>query len=384
MRILADATAVGEGGGGICTFLLGLLAGWTAAGFEDEWRVVGMSDLPRAVDDLVMSPGRVLRGRSPSVVHRILAQQVLLPAMACGSWSPDVILATTPVIPVTPLRSPVVAMVHDLRSLRFPSEFTRLVRTYRRIAYRYGLARADGLLANSDFTRDEVQQVARHRRSNPVVISLGADHVDDWPAVSPGPEDGQGHGITFAHWSNKRPDVAIRAWALLHDTDDAFAAKLHVVGGRAAEIGGLIRLSSELHINHLVQVHPFLPEHEYRDLFASSSVVLLPSTMEGFGLPVAEAQRLGIPVVATAVGGISEVGGDAALYSTDGSPSSFAALCAQILFDPGRRDELIRRGRERSGHFTWRSTAERTRCELERIVVRRRARSVRRITPNLP
>jgi len=368
MRILVDATAVGEGGGGICTFLVGLLSGWNEAGFDDEWRVVGMDDLPKAVDGLVGQTGTVQRGAPPSAARRILTQQILLPVISRRrSWVPDVLFATTPVIPLVPSRIPRVAFVHDLRFLRFPTEFGRVTRGYRRFAYGYGLRHADGLVTNSGFTCREVQDVTENRRpTEPQVVYLAADHVDHWPFV----KQDQGHGIAFAHWSNKRPEVAIQAWSVLRDQHPELSAPLHVVGAQPGAVAALARLASELKVADLVTIHPYLPEDEYRSLFASASVVLLPSTTEGFGLPVAEAQRLGIPVVASAVGGVSEVGGDGVLYSEDGTPSSFAALCGDVLFDPRAREDLIRRGRVNSRRFSWRATAELTRRELERCLSR--------------
>ena len=365
LRIIVDASAVGTGGGGICTFFLGLLSGWNDAGFRDEWRIIGMRDLPVEVDALVGQSGEVRRGRTPSAARRILTQQIVFPIMCRkGAWSPDVILATTPVVPLAPVGVPIVAVVYDLRFLRFPHEFGLLNRWYRQFAYGYGLRRADGVIAISEFTRQEVLDTAGRQRSAPQVAYLGVDHVDRWASVL----RNQGHGVTFAQWSNKRPDLAIRTWSLLRDNYDSFSASLHVIGATPSTAIALTRLVNELHMVDLVRIHPYLNDPEYRTLFASSSVVLLPSTMEGFGLPVAEAQRLGIPVVTTAVGAALEVGGDAALYSHDASASSFAELCAEVLFDPVRRAELVRRGEHQSQRFTWRATAEVTRHELERSV----------------
>ena len=361
MRILVDATGVNDGGGGICTYFLGLLAGWAQAGFDDEWCIVGMRNLPRAVDDLI-GRGTVLRHGNPSVLPRILTQQIVLPWRR--RWRPDVFLAMTPVIPMVPGRVPTVATVYDLRSLRCPDEFGALNRGYRRLAYRHGLTNADGLVAISAYAASEVAAVAPERPSPARVLTLGADHVDSWPR----PPAVSGQGITFAHWSNKRPDVAIRAWRLLHDGHPAFTGVLQVVGAPAAVGEGLRSLAAGLGLDSAVAVHGYLPESDYRAVFASSEVVVMPSSMEGFGLPVAEAQRLGIPVVASAVGGMTEAGGDAALYSIDGTAASFAHLCAQALFDSRRRRQLVADGHDHARPLLWRETAESVRAELERTL----------------
>lgn len=370
MRILVDATPVVKAGGGICTYFLGLLRGWNAAGFSDEWRIVGSSALPGEVDEIIGNRGTVERRGDGSALQRVFAQQMLLPARSrrAGSWKPDVVLATTPVIPWVPVGAPVVAMVHDLRFLRHPREFRLLTRHYRRVVYRHGVRCADGLLTNSDFTRREVLEEVEDRRSDPQVAHLGADHVDRWSHLA----SASGHGITFAHWSNKRPDVAVRAWSLLADRCSGLSSTLHVVGCRGTTADGVEALARELGVSHLVHVHEFLEEHDYWTLFATASVVLMPSTTEGFGLPVLEAQRLGIPVVVSAVGGIGEIGGDAPLYVREPRAEGFADLCHQALFHPERRAAAIEAGRSHAARFTWRDTAETTRRELERAVAARR------------
>lgn len=357
MRILVDASAVSRGGGGICTYLSGLLSGWNTAGFDDEWVVVGTRNLPPDIDGLVDRRGEVRRIGGDSAGQRMGLQQAYVPAvMRSRSWRPDVLFATTPVIPAIPVPAPVVVCVHDLRYRTHPGEFGPVQRLYRRAAYGHGLRWATRVVAVSEATRRAAGAETAARRHPPRVVHLGADHADRWAGRAPA-----GHGIAFAHWANKRPEIAIRAWAVVKGRHPGFSACLHVVGTPTQLTGSLRGLAAGLGIAELVRIHPPLPGDEYWELFASASVVLVPSTLEGFGLPVVEAMRLGIPVVATDDAAMREAGGDFALYAGDGSAEAFADHCETVLFDPARRAEIVAGGLDHARCFTWRRTAGATR-----------------------
>ena len=88
-------------------------------------------------------------------------------------------------------------------------------------------------------------------------------------------------------------------------------------------------------------------------LLRGATVVAYPSRYEGFGLVPLEAMAVGVPVVATSVGAIPEVVGDAAALVAPGDPSALAEALHAALTDDGGRAALVARGRERVGSFTW-------------------------------
>ena len=99
---------------------------------------------------------------------------------------------------------------------------------------------------------------------------------------------------------------------------------------------------------------PLPPEHMV-DLYSSFDVLLNPAMGEGFGLPVLEGLRRGVPVVAAAVSSLPEVGGDAAVYVDD--PLDAGGLAAAIEQAVGCRQRLRVLGPQRASLFTWDRTA---------------------------
>jgi glycosyltransferase involved in cell wall biosynthesis len=84
------------------------------------------------------------------------------------------------------------------------------------------------------------------------------------------------------------------------------------------------------------------------DLLAAADLYLLTSTWEARPLVVQEAMRAGVPVVATTVGGVPELAGDAAVLVPPADAVAVARAVVDLLDDETRRDELARRGRKRA------------------------------------
>jgi glycosyltransferase involved in cell wall biosynthesis len=83
------------------------------------------------------------------------------------------------------------------------------------------------------------------------------------------------------------------------------------------------------------------------DLYRASQAFLHISWTEGVPQVLFEAFAAGVPVVATAVGGVPEAVGDAALLIPPGDPDAAASALARLADDPQLRSQLIQRGLER-------------------------------------
>jgi glycosyltransferase involved in cell wall biosynthesis len=83
--------------------------------------------------------------------------------------------------------------------------------------------------------------------------------------------------------------------------------------------------------------------------WASASVYTQPSRREGLPLAVVEAMAVGLPVVATTVGGLPEVveDGTTGLLVPPDDPEALARALAELLEDPGRARRMGAAGRER-------------------------------------
>jgi glycosyltransferase involved in cell wall biosynthesis len=218
----------------------------------------------------------------------------------------------------------------------------------RKLSYEIGYAQAAALACVSERTRRDLLAGRPRLRDRLVgVVPLGSDHVLTWPRDEAAP-----YALAFGHFPNKNIDLVLEAWADLRQHLDALP--LNIVGvpsGERRAVGGRV---VSLGLDDLVSVHPWLPANEYQRLFASSRVVVFPSDFEGFGLPVIEAMRLGIPVVITPDPALLEVAGGHAFVVDEATPGALA-----VTVDRARAADstALAAAIAHSERYTWRRTA---------------------------
>ena len=94
--------------------------------------------------------------------------------------------------------------------------------------------------------------------------------------------------------------------------------------------------------------------------YAGASALLFPTLHEGFGLPLVEAMATGVPVAASNVYSIPEVGGDAILTFDPHDVEAMSAQLERALVDDELRERLVTRGFERARRFNWTESARQT------------------------
>lgn len=132
--------------------------------------------------------------------------------------------------------------------------------------------------------------------------------------------------------------------------------------------GGARAETARLGLQSTVEVRANVSDADVRSLIRGAQVHVVPSLVEGFGLPVIEAMALGTPVLTSDAPALREVAADAAPCFPATDPAALASALSMLLSDASLRGALSDAGRERASHFTWSRTAAETLAVYDRVL----------------
>src|ERR1700690_1325900 len=140
------------------------------------------------------------------------------------------------------------------------------------------------------------------------------------------------------------------------------AHSLVIVGEDSRWKPPLLEECTALGIRECTIFVPHVSQELLPKIYSAADALIMPSTVEGFGLPVLEAMACGTPVVCSNAGSLPEVAGEAALYFDPARAEDLANAIGRLLLSPELQERLPSAGLARAGQFSWQ---ESTRKHIE-------------------
>jgi glycosyltransferase involved in cell wall biosynthesis len=150
----------------------------------------------------------------------------------------------------------------------------------------------------------------------------------------------------------------VEAFAQLRNA--GLRARLRVIGPPDDRYPEPHERARALGLDDVISWSGYLSDEELRAAYQRASVFVLPSSYEGFGLPVLEAMACGTPVVCSNATSLPEVAGDAALLVEPGRAEPLAEAIRRVLTDQTLAEDLRKRGLHQARAFTWKRAAQET------------------------
>jgi glycosyltransferase involved in cell wall biosynthesis len=298
-------------------------------------------------------------------IRRQWAEQVLLPRAARASGA-QIVHSLASLAPVRAGARAVVTL-HDVTFLLRPT-FGRLTTLGMGLLVKAAARRADALIVGTAAARDEICSVlhldparftvVHHgHASAPATLATAADVVRARYEL----ENVRVVLCVAAKRPHKNQELLIRAAASL-DPDTAI-----VLAGHAEPYEAELReLARELGVFSRIRFVGYVPDADLEGLWGIASCAAFPTLGEGFGIPVIEALAHGVPVAASDLPVLREVGGDLPHYFDPHDPADASHAIQAALVDT----DASRLGPAHAACFTWSAAAQATGEVYERVLAR--------------
>ncbi|GAB4405055.1 MAG: hypothetical protein OHK0048_24760 [Rhodoferax sp.] len=332
----------------------------------------GVADVSQTQGDRPVLPVAArLRARLARMPLAVRAYSLLMPQvhrLRLRGWRDHVFFSPNYFLP--PVSGPALATVHDLSTLLYPQfhPSARVALMDRELPRT--LARAQLLLTDSEFVRQELIAHCGVAPERVCAIPLGVD-AGFAPRT---PEQTRAvlarHGLTHGGYvlcvatlePRKNIDRLLDGYFML---PPALRTRFPLVlvgseGWRSADLHARVAALADQGVRYL----RYVPEAELHTLYAGAALFALVSLYEGFGLPVIEAMASGVPVLTSNAASLPEVAGDMALQVAPQNVDAIAAGLRRGLEDDAWRTAARHGGPARAAQFRWDACVRRTLAQV--------------------
>lgn len=266
---------------------------------------------------------------------------------------------------------PVVLTMHDAVYFRFPQLYSRAIRTYYQAVMRAHGRSARAIVTDSEFSRRELVATAgvddarlhvvpiglrpdfrRPSRDAEAAVAVRLGLPTDYVLYSGGVEERKNLSrllVAYARWRTRHPAAPALVLTGRRERWAAFDSEIRTLG-----LAGAICFAGRV------------DDAEMPAVYGNARMVIYPSLYEGFGLPLVEAMRCGVPAAASNCASLPEIGGDAVHYFEPTSIDAIVEALDVVCRDEGLRQRLVEAGRARAECYTVERTAAGVAAAIER------------------
>lgn len=254
-------------------------------------------------------------------------------------------------------------VVHDLAFIHYPSFIRKsALLFYRRYIPRY-LNKATVIATVSEFSKQDIIAKYKTEAAKINVVFNGVKEIfqpvskDEKEATKNHYTDGKEYFV-YAGAIDPRKNLLnlLKAFSVFKKRQQT-NMKLVLAGRLAWKYGSFKESLKSYKYRNDVVMTGYAEETEMVKIIGSAYGMIYPSLFEGFGVPVLEAMRCEVPVITSSGSAMQEIAKDGALYAAAGNYNDIAGKMILLYKDENLRKELIRKGQEIAGQYSWDRTA---------------------------
>lgn len=287
-------------------------------------------------------------------------KQIQLPLKAALDGC-DIVFCTDYFVPYIHLGYKTISVFHDAFFLEYPSHYNRLwLLIFKSIGIK-AAKRSFAIVTPTRYTKERISKLAgissdriRVIYEGPKSLATTGAEISYDPAVLPE------NYILHVGTMEKRKNIVrlLEAFKLLLNNHPSM--KLVLIGQFSPKKDmddreAIMKYIGENDLNKNVIFTGYVSDAELHSYYKNALVYVFPSLNEGFGIPVLEAFRAGIPVLVADNSCLPEVGGNAVEIFDPYDSADIYNKIEKIISDKEKQDQMVRLGMERLEQFSWKN-----------------------------
>jgi glycosyltransferase involved in cell wall biosynthesis len=258
---------------------------------------------------------------------------------------------------------PTLLTVHDLSFVHYPDVYPAALVNYLNRVVPWSVRRATHVLADSVATRQDLIHTWQVPAEKITVLYSGVDEQ-----FQPVKDEGALTAVRLRYDLSDAPylltvgtvqprknyQMLIRAFAPIAAT---WPYNLYIAGGKGWLYEAMMAEVERQGLEGRVRFLGFVADDDLPALYSGATLFLFPSLYEGFGLPLLEAMRCGVPVITSNTSSLPEVVGETAVQLDPHQAPLWTQTIQALLADPQRRQALRAAGQKQAAQFTWQKAA---------------------------
>jgi len=256
------------------------------------------------------------------------------------------------------------AVIHDINFAHRPQDLPWLMAKYYNFFFPKFARRACRIATVSNYSKVDISQTYGVSSDAIDVVFNGANEIYN-------PTSGKEKELTRQKYTGGKPYFLYvgslhprkNIEGLLRGYDAFRKAgnpdiKLVIVGGELFKTHQIRKTLERMRFKKEVIFTGRLSVEDLQQVLGAALALTFVPYFEGFGIPVLEAMRAGVPVICSNTSALPEVGGEAVLYIDPYDDKQIAAAMHRLAGDEDLRTDLIDKGLNRQRHFSWDQTAD--------------------------
>jgi len=272
-------------------------------------------------------------------------------------------------IALTAWHTPVVQIVHHFDHVTHQCDLQQQINF---LLIKFNLRKAAWIIVNSRNTKEQVlQQLISNYKTKIEIVYPGIDRSRKLSTERNYKQKKKWNFICVGSIIERKGyHILIEALAQLKD----ISFTCHIVGiiENKTYYQNLIKTINKRNLNESIMFTGFIPEGDLHALYRTSDIFILPSLHEGYGIVLGDALCQGLPIIATDVGGVSEIIVDnhTGLIITPGKADELADALRKIVGNSRLAEALSRNALDQCECvYTWDTMKDRVKRLFRELIV---------------